>query len=66
MIKKKQIEVSLNSMARLTTHKSMKLEGLIGEQKVLIDCGDSHYFISFELVKKIQFVSSYVYGPFKF
>lgn len=50
------VEVSLNSVVGLTTPKTMKLKGLIGEQEVvvLIDPGATHNFISLDLVRKLQ------------
>ncbi|KAF8405497.1 hypothetical protein HHK36_010404 [Tetracentron sinense] len=50
------VEVSLNSVVGLTTPKTMKLKGMIGEQEVVvpIDPGATHNFISLELVKRMQ------------
>lgn len=49
-------EVSLSSVVGLTTPKTMKLKGMVGEQEVvvLIDPGATHNFISLDLVKRIQ------------
>ena len=49
------IEVSLNSVAGLTTPRTMKLKGVIGEQELvcLIDPGAPHNFIANKLVTKL-------------
>ncbi|KAJ9559068.1 hypothetical protein OSB04_013682 [Centaurea solstitialis] len=51
-----KVEVDLNSVMGLTNPKTMKLEGRIQDQKVvvLIDCGATHNFISMELVEKLS------------
>ena len=48
-----KVQIPLNSLVGLTTPGTMKLKGEIRGQKVvvLIDCGATHNFISWELVK---------------
>jgi hypothetical protein len=50
------VEVSLNSVVGLTAPKTMKLEGEIGGQRVivLIDSGASHNFIAKSLVEQLR------------
>ncbi|KAJ9544173.1 hypothetical protein OSB04_023880 [Centaurea solstitialis] len=50
----KEVEIHLNSVVGLTNPKTMKLEGVINEQRVviLIDSGATHNFISTEIVEK--------------
>ncbi|KAL4558785.1 hypothetical protein LXL04_036987 [Taraxacum kok-saghyz] len=50
------IEISLNSVAGLTSPKTMKLRGRVMEQPVvtLIDLGATHNFISSKLVEDLQ------------
>ena len=59
-------EVSLNSVVGLTTPKTMKLKGMIGEQEVvvLIDPGITYNFSSLDLVNRMQLpvVKTRVYG----
>ncbi|KAI0492631.1 hypothetical protein KFK09_026907 [Dendrobium nobile] len=49
------VEVSLNSIAGLTSHSTMKLEGEIAGYKmmVLIDSGATHNFIACRLVERV-------------
>ena len=49
----KAVELSINSVVRLTTPKIMKLKEFVRQQEVviLIDCGASHTFISMDLVE---------------
>ena len=49
------VEVSLNSVAGLTSPQTMKLKGCIGQQEVviLIDPGATHNFISTELAQTL-------------
>lgn len=60
------VEVYLNSVVGLTTPKTMKLKGTIGEQEVvvLIDSGATHNFIYLDLVSKMQIpiVKTVAYG----
>ena len=51
----KEVGLSLKSLVGLTSSKTMKLQGEIRSQQVvvLIDCGTTHNFISFELVRKL-------------
>ncbi|KAJ9540003.1 hypothetical protein OSB04_026509 [Centaurea solstitialis] len=50
----KEVEIHLNSVVGLTNPKTMKMEGVINEQRVviLIDSGATHNFISTEIVEK--------------
>lgn len=49
------MELSINSVVRLTSPQTMKVKGLIGKQEVvvLIDCGATNNFTSTELVQKL-------------
>lgn len=49
------MELSINSVVGLTSPQTIKVEGLIENQEVvvLIDCGATHNFISAELVQKL-------------
>ncbi|KAL4568842.1 hypothetical protein LXL04_024459 [Taraxacum kok-saghyz] len=51
-----QVEISLNSVAGLTSPKTMKLRGRVMEQAVvtMIDPGATHNFISSKLVEELQ------------
>lgn len=50
----KTLQLFMYSISGLTTKKSIKLRGRIGDKQVvvLIDCGASHNFISSLLVKE--------------
>ncbi|KAJ9552227.1 LOW QUALITY PROTEIN: hypothetical protein OSB04_016272 [Centaurea solstitialis] len=50
----KEVEIHLNSVVGLTNPKTMKMEGVINDQRVviLIDSGATHNFISTEIVEK--------------
>ncbi|KAL4578141.1 hypothetical protein LXL04_014260 [Taraxacum kok-saghyz] len=53
---KEKVEVHLNSVMGFSNPKTMKVEGEIEGQKVviLIDCGATHNFISHETVRKLK------------
>ena len=54
-VRLKKVGLSLKSMVGLTSPKTMKLQGEIGSQQVvvLIDNGATHNFISSDLVRKL-------------
>lgn len=51
-----KVQVHLNSVVGLSNPKTMKMEGVIGEQEVviLVDSGATHNFISREVVEKLK------------
>ncbi|GJY21422.1 putative mitochondrial protein [Tanacetum coccineum] len=54
------VEVSLNSVIGLTSPRTMKIRGTVGETEVvvLIDCGATHNFVSWHLIEKAGLVVS--------